>query len=36
LSQVMQIARYYGGIVDVDSEPGKGSLFTFKIPVNAE
>ena len=32
----MQIARYYGGIVDVDSEPGKGRLFTFKIPVNAE
>ena len=32
----MQIARYYGGTVDVDSEPGKGSLFTFKIPLKAK
>lgn len=34
LSQVMKIAKYYGGTVQVDSEVGKGSKFTFIIPVD--
>lgn len=35
LSQVMKIVRYYGGTVDVDSQPGKGSLFRVLIPMNS-
>lgn len=35
LSQVMMIVRYYGGTVDVDSQPGKGSLFRVLIPMNS-
>lgn len=34
LAQVLKIARYYGGTVKVDSEVGKGSTFTFEIPVD--
>ena len=34
LSQVMKIAKYYGGTVQVDSEVGKGSKFTFIIPAD--
>lgn len=34
LSQVMKIAKHYGGTVQVDSEVGKGSKFTFIIPVD--
>lgn len=34
LSQVMKIAKHYGGTVQVDSEVGKGSKITFIIPVD--
>lgn len=34
LSVVSQIARLHGGFVTVESETGKGSIFTFVIPKN--
>ncbi len=35
LSFVAWIAKAHGGTVDVRSEPGKGSLFTVRLPVGA-
>lgn len=32
LAQVMKIVKFYGGRVDVESAPGKGSTFTVLIP----
>ncbi len=33
LSIVSQIAAFHGGKVQVESEKGKGSKFTFKMPI---
>ena len=34
LAIVKHIARVHGGGVEVESEPGKGSVFTIRIPLN--
>ena len=36
LAIVKHIARVHGGSVEVESEPGKGSVFTIRIPLNRE
>lgn len=36
LSICQQIVEYYGGILWVESEPGKGSTFVFELPVHNE
>ena len=33
LSMVKEIASFHGGSMSVESEPGKGSEFTFHLPV---
>jgi signal transduction histidine kinase len=33
LSMVKQICEYHGGSVDVESEPGRGSTFTVRLPL---
>jgi signal transduction histidine kinase len=35
LSFVAWIARAHGGTVDVQSEPGKGTVFTLTLPLNS-
>ena len=32
LSMVKEIAEFHGGRAEVESEPGKGSTFSVKIP----
>jgi signal transduction histidine kinase len=34
LSFVAWIARAHGGMIDVQSEPGKGTVFTLNLPLN--
>ncbi|VAW94090.1 Flagellar sensor histidine kinase FleS [hydrothermal vent metagenome] len=36
LAVVTAIANAHGGIVRVDSEPGKGSVFTMELPIKGE
>jgi signal transduction histidine kinase len=33
LTIVKRILESYGGEIGVESEPGRGSCFTFKIPI---